>query len=259
MPVANNRQIWIHRTRRLGRQIIDLVFPPACLLCQAELQDSHRNRPGGDYFCHGCREDLVDHASSRCPNCARQTPSWVTRVDQCPSCRRNRLGLEGAICLGDYELARRAAVLQLKRAQNEPFGVGLGQLIAHRVALAAWFEQVDLVIPMPTHRWRRFQRWYNPAELLARPVAASGNCPYDDRLLSFCRPTAKQGTLSPAQRRSNLSGAFRIRDAKKLFGRQVLLVDDVMTSGATAAAAATACRRAGAASVHIAVVARGRG
>lgn len=164
-----------------------------------------------------------------------------------------------AYCLGTYAGLIRQAVLEVKKAQNEPIVMGLGQLLGGRLKELSVGRDVDLVIPMPAHRLRRFRRWYNAAELLAEPVARLNRLELRRNLLKYTRSTQKQGTLTTAQRAANVQGAMKVVNVSRLRERHVLLVDDVMTTGATANEAARVCLLAGAASVRVAVVARGAG
>ena len=250
------RHGWVSEVRPFLMQCLDLLFPPCCLLCQQELPSSDGMRP---LFCTGCMGQLTDRSSARCPCCAMIAPFWLSSREDCPACRQRQPAFTEAYCLGTYAGLLRQAVLQLKKAQNEPMVMGLGQVLASRLHELPIAPEVDLVLPMPAHRLRRFRRWYNAAELLAEPVARSHRLELQRNLLQYIRPTRKQGTLTTAQRAANVRGAMRVRRSERLRGKHVLLVDDVMTTGSTANEAARICRHAGAASVRVAVIARGTG
>jgi ComF family protein len=116
-----------------------------------------------------------------------------------------------------------------------------------------------VVVPVPLHWWRHWRRGYNQAETLARAVAAGLGLPCWPRCLRRIRNTPQQ-TLqsSPTSRQANVHGAFAPRPGYRMAGKRVLLVDDVLTTGATASEAARALRRGGAGSVAVAVLAHGR-
>jgi len=116
-------------------------------------------------------------------------------------------------------------------------------------------EAFDCVTPVPLHWRRRWQRGFNQADLLARRVAAHTGIPRM-RLLRRLRSTASQASLSNTSRRRNVSAAFACRLPDRAAGRQILLIDDVMTTGATAAACALTLKRAGAARVALLTLAR---
>lgn len=116
-------------------------------------------------------------------------------------------------------------------------------------------ERFDLVVPVPLHWRRRWQRGFNQAELLARLVAARRAIPVT-KVLRRVRSTSAQAGLSGTGRRRNVAAAFRCRNSSLMKGRRVLLIDDVMTTGSTAAACALALKRAGASRVALLTVAR---
>jgi len=120
-------------------------------------------------------------------------------------------------------------------------------------------RQRDVVLAMPTHWMRRWHRGGNSAETLAAVVASQLRLPLAQRVLRLRRPTEKQGMLSPQERFRNVQHAYAIVRSQPIQGASILLVDDVLTTGATASEVARLLRRAGARSVHVAVVARGVG
>jgi ComF family protein len=134
-------------------------------------------------------------------------------------------------------------------------GTIMGRWLAERLAAAPWADLVQVIVPVPLHWSRRFSRGFNQAEGLARELAASDRRVAARRLLRV-RPTPHQRMLAAGQRRRNVLGAFRVRGgAAELEGRNVLLVDDVMTSGTTIAECTRVLKKAGAAAVFVAVVA----
>jgi len=124
--------------------------------------------------------------------------------------------------------------------------VGRGQL-----------AQCDLVVPVPLHPWRLWRRRYNQAAELARRLAADGNLSADPLALARSRATPSQGAMPSAKaRRRNVQRAFTVPDPARVAGRRILLVDDVVTTGATAQSCARALKRAGAQAVHVLALAR---
>jgi ComF family protein len=158
----------------------------------------------------------------------------------------------------------KAAIHALKYACLHPAAQGLGHLLAQAIAkLADVAPARMLVVPVPLHRSRQSQRGFNQARALARHALQSLAATHPawqlklaDRTLVRQRLTESQAGLSPRQRRLNLRGAFTVSDPGAVEGKHILLIDDIMTTGATARAAALALRRAGAASVWVATLAR---
>lgn len=118
-----------------------------------------------------------------------------------------------------------------------------------------WARTPDLIQPIPLHPSRRRQRGYNQAELLARPLGLATGVPVDATSLRRIRPTIPQVGLGPDERRDNVRGAFQV-DSAAVDGRHILLIDDVLTTGATMSAAAEALLAAGASSVAAYCLAR---
>jgi ComF family protein len=150
-------------------------------------------------------------------------------------------------------------VLCLKRASFDPLAWSVAALLAQRIGDGALDRLPDLVVAPPMHWTRRWQRGTHTARVLAAGIARPLQLPHRPGLLRCQRKTLKQGTLSPAERRRNVRGAYRLRTAGAVRGQQVLVVDDVMTTGATLNEVARLLRRAGASWIGVAVVARGVG
>jgi ComF family protein len=253
--LSSGRQTWAllrHQTRRGYSAAVDLVFPPLCALCHAALTP-----PAGEPFiCNPCRQALALGAR-QCRRCG--TPLAVSAWDdqQCAACRPGRLHFESAVALGAYRGLLREAVLRSKRLAEESLARALGGLLAE-ACRQRWSDRADLlVVPVPMQWRRRWRRGANSAEMIAEAVARQLELPLAGGLLRYRRATAKQGTLTPRERLGNVRDAFAITARDLPTGRRILLVDDVMTSGATANELAKTLRRAGAGAVRVAVLARG--
>ena len=177
----------------------------------------------------------------------------------CPRCRGRNYHFQEALSLGVYRGELREAILRMKHPAQEPLAMAMGRLLAARVRTWLADRPPDVLIPIPMHWTRRWVRGCNCAELLAESLSKRLGAPWTGRLLRFRRKVKKQGTLLPAERLSNMRGAMQVRAGRDITGARVLLVDDVMTTGATASEAARVLRRAGAERVFVAVVARGVG
>jgi len=176
----------------------------------------------------------------------------------CNVCREEPPPYQAAVAYGAYECELRELIHLLKYDQVHPAGVVLGRMLALAIAKLELTEPV-LVIPVPLHASKRRQRRFNQAELIAQSALKSK---HDKRFqlvtdaLQRIRPTVSQIGLTRPQRRENMRGAFKVAHLNKISGRDVLLVDDVMTTGTTVAECARILRRAGARNVWVATVAR---
>lgn len=192
-----------------------------------------------EWFCICCRTPFLNR-------------SPLDEEGRCGLCRRGLRGFDAAYSFGAYQGRLRELIHLFKYGRVRPLAGPLGEWLA----LAMPREQsYDRIVPVPLHWRRRWQRGFNQAALLAQAVARR----YGTRIrpvLRRVRATAVQAGLSHSGRRANVAGAFRVRRGEQLEGRRVLLVDDVMTTGATAAACAAALKQAGARYVAVLTVAR---
>jgi ComF family protein len=158
--------------------------------------------------------------------------------------------------LGPYDGILRDAVLRLKNRTGEGLAELLGELWAARDAEQFRALAANAIVPVPLHWWRRWRRGYNQSAALARGLAAHLKIPCFPTGLRRLRNTPDQTIQSPSGRRDNVRGAFQVRRGLQIQGQTILLIDDVMTTGATAHEAARALRAAGAARVVAAALAR---
>ncbi len=171
---------------------------------------------------------------------------------RCGLCRRGLNGYDAAYSFGSYEGTLRELVHLFKYGRIHTLSRPLGEMI-----LSAFprDERFDVIVPMPLHWLRRWRRGFNQAELLARVIGTRTGIPVL-RAVRRRRATASQAGLSNAQRRTNVAGAFSVKPRAIVRGCRALLVDDVLTTGATASACALTLKRAGAAYVAVLTLAR---
>ena len=224
---------------------IELLYPARCLIC------GRADSCGDAHFCAACDAGLRDGAI-RCPRCATTVGPHSLVEDACAGCRREPPPFARASCLGSYRGALKAAVLRMKNASGE----GIAELLGRRWAAThpPGEPGIDALVPLPLYWLKHWQRGYNQSDAVARGIAASYRLPIRPRWLRCVRRTAPQKNLGQAARRVNVRGAFRA--SPLVAGKHVLLIDDVMTTGATAEEAARALRLAGAARVTVAILAR---
>lgn len=177
---------------------------------------------------------------------------------RCPACTTRPRAFDRARAACLYDEHSRDLVLKLKHADR----TDLSGLMARWLSRAArpLLAEADLVAAVPLHRWRLLRRRYNQAAEVARPLARMHGLAFLPDALERVRDTDTQGGKSASGRRRNVAGAFTVPDRlrDRLDGRRVLLVDDVLTTGATAHACARALKAAGAAAVDVAVIAKVR-
>jgi len=225
---------------RLAQALLDVLFPPRCVACGKQ----------GAFLCPGCREAMPRALPPRCPLC------WQPerRGESCGRCAQARPAFAGTRSLYLFQGPVREAVHALKYNHLSALARPMGELMA--AYLKTEELPVDLVVPVPLFGRRQRLRGYNQSALLARELARLDGLPLAERGLSRRRDTPPQARSVDAEaRRRNVAGAFAA-DGRRVEGRGVLLVDDVMTTGATLDACAQALRQGGAASVWALTFAR---
>ncbi len=232
--------------------VVDLLLPHQCLKCGAVIG-------GVGALCAACWVEITFIAPPVCERCG-----YPFELDQggdgadglCGACLRNPPPWARARAVFRYDERSRHLVLGFKHGDRIHAAPAFGAWL-HRAAgpLAA---QADMVVPVPLHRLRLFRRRYNQAALLAQAFARAADLPWAANLLTRVRATPSQGRLSRRRRRLNVRGAFAVapRHRHRVKGRRIILVDDVLTTGATVESAARCLLRAGAAAVDVLTLAR---
>jgi ComF family protein len=249
-----HRSRWIERLNTVGREaaagLVQLLYPGCCHLCGTALA------PHVDSFCQPCRDKLSTDPLPACPRCAGTIGPHAAISNGCVNCRNESFAFESAVRLGPYDGVLRDTVIRLKHHAGAGLAELVGELWAKRDGDRFRSLAVEAVVPIPLHWLRRWRRGYNQSAALGRGLARRLQIPFHPSWLRRLRNTPDQTTQSPTGRRENVRGAFAATRRANLKGRAVLLVDDVMTTGATAHEAARALRAAGATRVCVAVLAR---
>lgn len=241
--------------RRASGLVLDALLPPECLACRAEVEEQGT-------LCADCFRGLSFIGAPLCARCGvpfahdGQAERGPGDALLCPRCATRPPRFAVARAALRYDEAARRLVLPLKHADRPELAAPLARQMA-RVG-AALLDHAEIIVPVPAH-WRRLlARRYDQAALLARAVARVGGIPCLADALRRARATPPLGDRSAADRAAAVAGAFQLRKGAlgRIAGRRVLLVDDVMTSGATAEACAGALLDAGAAEVSVLAAAR---
>lgn len=226
--------------------LADQLFPAACPLCCGNFADH-----GQQLFCATCLPGFKPLPLARCNRCALPFQTLNGRSHLCGRCTLHPPPFSKVYCAGLYALSLRKAIHQFKFNQRVNLDQPLAQLLDRAIDTDC---RCELIIPLPLHPRRLRQRSYNQSLLLARQISRLRSLPVAAGLLQKVRDTPPQQGLSAREREQNLRQAFAL--AGDITGARVLLVDDVMTTGTTAAAAGEVLLQGGAADVQVAVVGR---
>ncbi|MEJ2059861.1 MAG: ComF family protein [Gammaproteobacteria bacterium] len=228
---------------RIRDRLLDVLYPPRCLVC------GQGGVPGRD-LCLACAAELPWQGHA-CTHCALPLPAGSS--ERCGRCQRRRPAFDSARAVFEYRPPLDSLLPRLKYGARLSHGRLLGQLMAERLAPGLEMRP-DCVLPVPLHRRRLTERGFNQALELARPVARALGVPLAMDGVRRVRSTPPQVGLAAKARRANLRGAFELRSGFR--PAHVLIVDDVMTTGATVDELARVLKRAGVRRVDVWACAR---
>lgn len=234
-----------------GGVLRDLVYPPQCLACGGELVEQGPRR-----FCDLCRYELALFSGPYCDRCGVPRPFEIPGSKGCGHCLNQRFRFDAAIALGPYDGLLRDLVLATKRPHGELKTLGLGHLLMELRGEELRNCHVDVVCGVAMHWRRRLRRLACGPALLAELIARELRVPYAATLVTRRRSTVPQFQLPRSQRRQNVRRAFALGRGHRLNAPHVLLVDDILTTGATCSEIARVLKRGGARRVTVAVLAR---
>ena len=226
--------------------LVDLVLPPRCPGC-GEIVD------GDDRFCANCFNQLAFLGPPQCACCGISLPHEADAAAQCGACLADPPAFARARAALAYGGPARQVVLALKHGRR----LHLARLMARAMLRAAGPLPDDAVIvPVPSHRLRLWQRGFNQAAEIARQISKQSGRPLAVDALDRIKPTPSTKGLNRQARIKNVQGAFKVARSQAVTGRAVILIDDVMTTGATVSACAAKLAKAGARQVEVLTYAR---
>lgn len=234
----------VNRSR--WRRAFDALFPYDCLLCQLP---SNCNKA----ICDACESELP-WLGAHCRQCALPLPPGSSAI-RCGQCLKRPPAFARCLCPLRYDFPVGGLINQFKHHGQLAAGALLGELWLEACHDRMEAAQPDLLVPVPLHWRRRWRRGYNQAELLAEQWSSALKIPMA-RAAKRSQGTAAQQGLSASQRRRNLRGAFSVTRPADLSGKHLAVVDDVLTTGATAHSLAAILTRCGACRVDIWCLAR---
>lgn len=227
-------------------QSLNLLFPPLCASCHVPVQDANN-------VCADCWKELRFMAGPACSCCGVALPADTRGSMICAQCIRTPPEFDAARAALQYDDASRRIIHAFKYHDRQHVLPLLTRWLF--AAGEPLLKTTDMIVPVPLSRLRLFGRMFNQSALLAQALSKKTGILYAPLALTRARHTPPQAGLNRAARQKNLQGAFKA-NAESVKGKHVLLVDDVMTTGATANACAKTLKSAGAASVRVLTIAR---
>ena len=224
----------------LGDALVSVFFPAGCRICDGLLTGSSRVP-----ICTACLASFVPLPKIACAICGQPLQAFQQAAAAellCPACINKSYGFDRARSFAVYDTALTKAILLLKYEGIDPLGAWFAERLAEVVAAGGNTLTADVVVPVPLHRDREKERGYNQAALLSKPLARLLQLPHKAVLLVRTRARPNKRILTLEERWESVRGAFATRPGTQVDNLRVLLVDDVMTTGATLDACAKALR-----------------
>ena len=233
------------------KALLDTLFPPLCHGCRQFIPDA-----GKLHLCADCRAGSRAITSPCCPVCGIPFLTEAGIDHRCGACLSDPPRFDAARSAVLFEGAVRELIHRFKYSSKVQHGRPLALLAAGHLAGFAGECAADLVIPVPLHVKRLRERGFNQAVLLGEILAKQWGLPLSRRNLRRTRWTEPQISLTAAERKQNVQGAFSLSDRAAVKDRKILLVDDVFTTGSTVAECARTLKKGGAKAVYVVTVAR---
>lgn len=232
--------------------LLDLCFPRNCAGCGVPDPDA------SSHLCWNCISDFSVIQPPFCEQCGNPVAGKVEHAYRCAHCAQMNPDFHIARSCVRYDGAVRDMILSLKYHSALWLVHDMLPLLEACCESFLAIHEIDLVMPIPLHPVKKRDRGYNQASVLGKPLAAKLGIPWEPRCLQRIRQTGTQTRLTARQRITNVKGAFKVRWPQWLEGKNILIIDDVMTTGATVSEAARELRKSGAGSVAVLTVARGQ-
>lgn len=231
--------------------ISDIIFPPQCISCAAILQSLTER-----VFCSSCREKIKFLTGSLCPICGIIFFNSPSANHLCGNCLEKKPYFSSARAVAGYETIILNAIHRFKYGRDLSTGALLASLMADFSFPDLDFKDYSLIIPVPLHIKKLRKRGFNQAIILADAIGKKWQIPVNFSLLKRCKFTLSQTGLDKKERERNIKRAFEVTDRGKIAGINIILVDDVYTTGATLNECAKILTKAGVQKVAVLTLAR---
>lgn len=232
---------------KIAKLCLDFLLPPTCPICRQKISESTG-------LCPKCFSELEFIGLQKCSVCGRPLDAVVPGMAICGSCLKDPPPFHQAISILKYNDVSKKLILAFKHGDHLELTKLLIKLINQNCSQI--IEQNDVLIPVPLHWSRLLKRKYNQSAIITHKLALRHKKVYDPTILKRLKATKSQGHLSSKQRKENVKGSFSIKDPKNIQGKNILLIDDVYTTGATVNECTKILLKAGAKRVDVLTLAK---
>lgn len=246
-----NKKSTVTGIRDIFLGFLDILYPRLCFACDKSLHEEKNS-----YICESCLEIIEATKAKRCSKCGLKLGSGVTSSGNgCPGCKNDNLRFEKSFFVSDNTEPVRTLIHQFKYKKHMCLATPLGSLLTNLLHQKTICE-IDIVVPVPLHWKKKQERGFNQSELMAKKICKKYSLPISINNLHRVKNTLSQTQLSRLQRQKNVKGAFQVKIPEMFFQKNVLMVDDVLTTGMTASECAKSLKNAGTKKVFFIALAR---
>ncbi|MDR4507291.1 MAG: ComF family protein [Candidatus Brocadiaceae bacterium] len=233
------------------KTFLDLFYPRFCLHCNANLNDSREV-----HLCCDCKRKIPYVNNTHCIRCGTRLGPYIPTTEEgCSICREKAFHYDVLISATYYDGAIKTMIHKFKYSRQKHLSSVLDKIVRTQEKLEERIPNIDVIIPVPLYWLKKLHRGFNQSELLAFGIQKHFLKPIETKILCRIKNTASQTQLSKRQRRINIHNAFLVKYPKLVRGKNILLVDDVLTTGITASECSRKLKEAGAKSIVLLVLA----
>jgi ComF family protein len=248
-----NKVFLVSAIRDIFLGFLDVLYPRHCFACDKSLHEEQNT-----YICENCLEMIETTNAKRCSKCGLKLGPGITSSSKgCPECKNTKLRFEKSFFVSDNMEPVRTLIHQFKYKKHMCLAAPLGSLLTNLLYQKNICE-IDLVVPVPLHWRKKQERGFNQSELMAKKICKKLSIPISINNLHRVKNTLSQTQLSRIQRHKNVKGAFKVKNPEKFYQKNILLVDDVLTTGMTASECAKSLENAGTNKVFLIALARSK-
>ncbi|MFQ5965474.1 MAG: ComF family protein [Candidatus Scalinduaceae bacterium] len=234
--------------------LLDILYPRLCFACNKSLHEEENI-----FICECCLEKIKKSEFERCGKCGFELgPGIISSKKGCPECENINLRFERSFFISDYKGPLKELIHQYKYKKHECLAKPLGDLLINRLSHQGIISEIEIIVPTPIYWKKKLKRGFNQSELMTKRICKKLSIPISINNLCRIKNTLPQTQLSRIQRQKNIHNAFKIKKPKEFIEKQVLLVDDVLTTGITASECAKHLKDAGAKKVYLLALSRAK-